>query len=222
MSIKTPLAIAFITVTAIFGTAPATADASFFKSVWKAVSSPVEAVISAGEVVVNGADALAREAVGDKEGAKRSWKRADGHMNDLTREAVAPLEVVVEGTIEVIEGVVQYVEDEYNAIEECDCSRPLGEQGHCWVPEPPCSPDSPYEQETPREEVLDTDICGLLRYVRMDGSSTIYQGVGYGSAWIIDGENGKVVSRLKVRISPGRLWRLSANQGWNCGSRHFR
>ena len=122
--------------------------------------------------------------------------------------------------IEAIEDVVQYVEDEYNAIEECDCSRPLEEQGHCSVPEPPCSPDSPYEQETPREEVLDTDICGLIRYVRMDGTNSIYRGVRYGSAWIVESENGKVLGASKVHIvsDPDKLWSLKPNQGWNCGN----
>lgn len=215
MGIKTPLAIAIITVTATFGAAPATADANFFKSVWKVVSSPVEAVISAGEVVVNGADALVREAVGDKEGAKRSWKRADRHMQDLTRETVAPLEVVVEGAIDVGE----FFFDDFGDFEPCDCSRPLEEQGHCEVPKPPCLPDSVLMKPA-GDKLLPTDICGLLRYVRMDGNNSVYRGVRHGSAWIIESENGKVVGALRVHIVPdaNSLWNLNPNQGWNCGN----
>ena len=218
MSIKTPLAIAIITVTATFGAAPATADANFFKSVWKAVSSPVEAVISAGEVVVNGVGALACEAVRDKECAKRSWKRADGHMKDLTREAVAPLEVVVEGAIKGGEEVGKFFFDDFGDFEPCDCSRPLEEQGHCEMPKPPCSPDSVLMKPA-GDKPLPTDICGLLRYVRMDGNNSIYRGVRHGSAWIVESENGKVVGALRVHIAPdaNRLWSLNPNQGWNCG-----
>ena len=96
MSIKTPLAIALITVLATFGAAPASADAQL----WRVVTSPLEAAVSLGEAVANAADGVVREVIGDKEGAKEAWKRADGHMKDLTHEATEPLAVVVEGTIE--------------------------------------------------------------------------------------------------------------------------
>ena len=98
MSIKTPLAIALITVTTTFGAAPASADANWFKKAWKAVSSPVKATISVGETAANAVDATVREVVGDKKGAKRSWKRAERHLHDVGSE----LKDTVEGTGEVI------------------------------------------------------------------------------------------------------------------------
>ena len=49
MSIKTPLAIALITVTTTFGAAPASVDANWFKKAWKAVYAPVK-VIAVREV----------------------------------------------------------------------------------------------------------------------------------------------------------------------------
>ena len=68
------------------------------------------------------------------------------------------------------------------------------------------------------DKPLESDICGLLRYVRMDGDVTIYRGVGYGSAWIIASENRKVVTALKMRVSPDMQYGLKSNQGWNCGN----
>ena len=98
MSVKTPLAIALITVTATFGAAPASADANWFKKAWKAVSSPVKATISIVETAANAVDATVREVVGDKKGAKRSWGRAERHLHDVGSELVD----TVEGTGEVI------------------------------------------------------------------------------------------------------------------------
>ena len=249
MSIKTPLAIALITVTATFGAAPATADANWFKSVWKAVSSPVEAAVSVIEATANGLEAIGLEAIGDEEAADRSWKRSGRHLRDAGQEVldtvegagetaigiIAPVtEPVMEVVVPVVEGLAEGIEAVADGVEElfeelfegdwtvCDCSKTMEEQGvtACVPPSPACPPDSPHEMGTPGEDVLDTDICGLIRYVRMDGNNSIYRGVRYGSAWIVESESGQVVGASKVHIvaDTNRLWSLNPNQGWNCGN----
>ena len=120
--------------------------------------------------------------------------------------------------VDVVVAVGEYVDGDF---ELCDCSKTMEEQGVnvCVPPTPACPPDSPHEMRTPLEEPLATDICGLIRYARMDGDVTIYRGVGYGSAaWIIASENGKVVTALKMRVFPDMQYRLKSNQGWNCGN----
>ena len=109
--------------------------------------------------------------------------------------------------------------------EVCDCSKTMQEQGvsACKTPKPACPPDSPHEMGTPQEpleEVLETDICGLIRYVSMDGdNNTVYRGVGYGSAWIVDwDENGTMNGGVQMRIFPDKKQQyiLKPNQGWTC------
>lgn len=110
MSIKTPLAIALITVIATSGTAPASADANWFKKAWKAVSSPVKATISVVETAANAVDATVREVGGDKKGAEKSWNRAEQHLHDVGSEIVDTVQGTGDVLLETAEPVMTTID----------------------------------------------------------------------------------------------------------------
>lgn len=59
-------------------------------------------------------------------------------------------------------------------------------------------------------------VCGLLAFSHMSGQDTVYRGVGWGNATIVDNEDGRIVAGMRFGIEPGKLFLLHRNQAWVC------
>lgn len=170
-----------------------------------------EVLEPAAHAVGDGAKKVAAE-------AKRAAEGVEDEVLEPAAHAIGDAAKWVED--EVLEKLGDLFEGDF---EVCDCSKTMKEQkvSMCVQPTPDCSPDSAHKMGRPKstpEEILETDICGLIRYVRRDGDNTIYRGIGFGSVWIIESDDEKIVTALKVHISPNENTEYSfkANQGWVC------
>lgn len=71
------------------------------------------------------------------------------------------------------------------------------------TPAPPKKPDKPL-------------VCDALAFDHQETGKTVYRVERLGCAWLVTSEGERVLTRVKLNLSPGQRWSLTSDQGWAC------